>query len=327
MPPISPAHLTMILDRFGVRAADAKLLGHSQNQVYGCLIDGQPAVIRISVDRHRTAAQIEAELAWIEDLANQGVPICRPRPSIRGLLCEQIILDGKEYLAVRFDHAPGHRIAPEDINAALYRDLGRITAQLHTATIDRNGSAPYISARPHWHESRLLNEDVIRHTPPHAEPFRACVRQLIDDIRRVPIDPRQYGLLHADISFSNTFVQEGRLTIFDFDNCERGWIAQDFATVLYDSIYCKLVNRVPGELLGDRISQAWGSFRQGYATVREMPIVEPKFLRQFLILREAIIYVHYQRTLDRAKLTESQRIGIDEMRKNVEAGVTLAMPE
>ncbi|MDB6003107.1 MAG: hypothetical protein JWR15_94 [Prosthecobacter sp.] len=44
----------------------------------------------------------------------------------------------------------------------------------------------------------------------------------------------------------------------------------------------------------------------------------PLLLERFFLLREAVIYVHYHRTLDVPTLDHSFKAGLEVMRKNVE---------
>ncbi|AMV18481.1 phosphotransferase enzyme family protein [Planctomyces sp. SH-PL14] len=313
--------LTRLGRPFGFQADELRWIRSSQNHVYECGSPDDPAVLRVSSGRSRTLAEVEAELDWIENLARQDVPVCRARLSSEGQRCHVVSIDGKDYLVVCFDRAPGRAVEIADLTPEFHARLGEVTARLHAAVFDdRTAAADSTSARAPWHASRLLNGDIERYTAASVGGFRAAARSLV--ARLAPQVEHRLGLLHADISFSNVFVDDGRLTLFDFDNCEHGPIEQDFATILYDSIYCRLLNRVPADELAARIGERWDAFLAGYRGVRPHVEIDADLLRQFLILREAIIYTHYCRTVDLAAVRESFREGMDEMRRNVEAGAT-----
>lgn len=306
---------------FGFDADEMRWIFSSQNHVYECGPADDPAILRVSSGRGRTRAEVEAELDWIEDLARRGVPVCRARLSGESRRCHVVSIDGEEHLVACFEKAPGRAVEIADLTPELQARLGEVTARLHAAVFDDRTAGPDShSARAPWHASRLLNDDLERYTPESVDGFRAAVRSLVR--RLAPRVEHRLGLLHADISFSNVFVDDGRLILFDFDNCEHGAIEQDFATILYDSIYCRLIHRVPAEELPLHIGQRWSSFLAGYRGVRPHIEIDGDLLRQFLIVREAIIYTHYCRTVDLATVRESFREGMDEMRRNVEAGVT-----
>lgn len=313
--------LTRLGRPFGFEADDLRWIRSSQNHVYECGSPTGPAILRVSSGRGRTVAEVDAELDWIEDLARRGAPVCRARLSSEGQRCHAVSIDGEDHLVVCFDRAPGRAVEIADLTPELHARLGELTAQLHAAVFEnRVAGADSYSARAPWHASRLLHGDLERYTPESVGGFRAAVRSLV--ARLMPQVEHRLGLRHADISFSNVFVDDGRLTLFDFDNCEHGPIEQDFATILYDSLYCRLLNRVPADELPRRIGERWDAFLTGYRGVRPHVGIDADLLRQFLILREAIIYTHYCRTVDLAAVRESFREGMDEMRRNVEAGVT-----
>jgi Ser/Thr protein kinase RdoA (MazF antagonist) len=324
---IDPAVLATIFARYGADPASARLLGRSQNHVYACTIGGEPAVLRVCVGRHRTADEVGAELAWTRELAAHGLPVCNPRTSPAGRWCERFAPAGDaagggaaEHLVVRFDPVPGGPVPRDDCRPATFAALGRLTAALHAATFDAGVGRACATGRPHWHASRLLNED-LAFLPPADESagFRAALRSLVADLRAVPPAPDRYGLIHADVSFANVFADAaGGLHLFDFDNCERGWVEQDLATVAYDAIYTRLVTRTPAAEMDARVAAAWRSFRDGYQSVRPTRGLSAALLSDFLVLREAVIYVHYHRILDLAALPAAFRDGIAEMGQWVE---------
>lgn len=313
--------LTRLGRPFGFEADDLRWIRSSQNHVYECGPPTGPAILRVSSGRGRIVAEVEAELDWIEDLARRGVPVCRARLSSEGKRCHVVSIDGEDHLVACFEKAPGRAVEIADLTPELHARLGELTAGLHAAVFDdRTAEADFSSARAPWHASRLLNSDLDRYTAKSVDGFRAAVRSLV--ARLMPQVEHRLGLLHADISFSNVFVDGGGLILFDFDNCEHGPIEQDFATILYDSLYCRLLNRVPADELPCRIGERWDAFLTGYRGVRPHVEIDANLLRQFLVLREAIIYTHYCRTVDLATVRESFREGMDEMRRNVEAAVT-----
>jgi Ser/Thr protein kinase RdoA (MazF antagonist) len=313
---LTPAALQILCEPFGLAAERASFVARSQNDVYAF----GDLVLRISHGRGQTQSSVENELSWIEDLAARGLPVCRAHPSRSGRLCERVVLDGIEYLVTQFERAPGHKVTAADVTDDLYAVLGELTARLHAASFDIDPPAHTRFARPWWYESRLLIEDVARYTPPSDERFRATVHALVNDLKIDAGDPP--CLVHGDISFSNVFLDDGKLTLFDFDNCEVGTVVQDLATVFYDAIYCHLLNRIPSVELASTYRRRCRVFLAAYRSVRPLRTLPTERLQRFLILREAIIYTHYCRILDRATLRPSFKEGMDQMRSNVERGIT-----
>jgi amicoumacin kinase len=303
-----------VCDRFGI-VQPVKRIRVSQNEVFEVGLDGEDAsILRVSHGRSRTSDEIEAELDWIEDLAGRGITVCRARTSPSGRRCEHIRCGDADLLAVHFDRAPGRKVLRTDVTPALYATLGGLTAQMHAASFDHAAPQPH---RPAWHQSRLLTTDLDAHVQPNS-PFRLAVHRLVRELKSHPATQR---LVHSDISFGNTFLDGSRLWIFDFDNCEIAPIEHDLATVFYDGVLCHFLNKVPADQLASLVRTHWRAFLDGYRQIRNLQ-PDAAALRQFIVLREAVIYVHYLRTLDLKSLSEAARAGVDQMRKNVESGRT-----
>lgn len=317
---LDPLRLTAICERFGINPATLKWVSHSQNAVYEYLGPHDSAILRISYGRGRTQPQVEAELAWVRELAARGINVCLPRLSLNGQWCERVTVDAVEYLAVLFDHAPGRRIEQRDLDAAFYRSLGQLTAQLHTASFDDAPPEITLRERSRWYESRLITTDVERYGPPPSQNFQRAVTELIAGLR--PLVESQLSIIHGDLSLSNIHRDGDQLWLFDFDNCEVGSVLQDFAVILYDSIYCRLLHRVLESQLIERCHEHWSAFLLGYRSLRPMQQIPAEPLRMFLMLREAAIYIHYLRSLDPSTMSTAFRAGMEKMREHVEQRVT-----
>ncbi len=49
----------------------------------------------------------------------------------------------------------------------------------------------------------------------------------------LPQDSDSYGLVHSDFYFSNFFVDDSKITLFDFDDCCYAWFVYDIAMSLF----------------------------------------------------------------------------------------------
>lgn len=311
---LNDQQVRQVCARFGI-SQPIRSIRVSQNEVFEVGSEGGDlSILRVSLGRGRTLNEIEAELDWIEDLAARGIDVCRSRRSPAGRRCERIEDDDSTLLAVHFDRAPGRKVVRADVDRSLYSRLGVLTGKLHAASFDHSAGQP---SRPAWHQSRLLTTDLDSHAGSR-QTFRSAVRALVEELKEFP---GQQRLVHADISFGNTFLDGSKLWIFDFDNCETAPVEQDLATVLYDGTLCHFMNQVPDDQLSEIVREHWRAFLDGYRSVRKAQF-DIEALRKFAVLREAIIYVHYLRVLDFSVLSDATLEGIDRMRENVERGVT-----
>jgi len=314
IPMLNDQLVRQVCARFGI-GPQVRSIRVSQNEVFEVESEnGDASILRVSLGRGRTSDEVEAELDWIEDLAARGVDVCRPRKSLAGRRCERIEDGDATLLAVHFDRAPGRKIVRADVDRSLYAKLGVLTGKLHAASFDHSARQP---SRPAWHQSRLLTTDLDAHAG-SSEAFRSAVGKLVDELKAFPAPQR---LVHADISFGNTFLDGSRLWIFDFDNCETAPVEQDLATVLYDGTLGHFMNQAPPDQLSEIVREHWRAFLDGYRSVRDAKL-DIDALRKFVVLREAIIYVHYLRILDFSTLSDATLKGIDRMRENVERGTS-----
>lgn len=312
-------HLEMLARPYGLGPDDLEFVRSNQNHVYLGRREDRKCILRISTGRHRSSAQVQAELAWIKFLAAEGVRACRPIPALNGDLCLTVRCGDTDSIVTCFEHAPGRKIMPEDIAPPVYEKLGGMLAELHRHTLHLPAGQA-AQARPHWHQSRLLNEDVADLQGRLSPDFAESLKDLMQKLRELPEAAHSFGLIHADACLGNCFLDEDRLWIFDFDNCEHGHFAQDFATILYDSIYCRMLNQFADDGLNDRIAPLWAGLWKGYAaSAGPLRAIDALQLRHFFLLREAVIYIHYHRTLDVPALSESFKAGLEVMRSNVEA--------
>ncbi|MBN8418967.1 MAG: phosphotransferase [Verrucomicrobia bacterium] len=310
-------HLALLARPYGFAPGDFEFLRSSQNHVYLVRHDGAKSILRVSKGRHRTRQDVEAELAFVEFLAARGVNVCSPVPALDGEDCVALSLDGDDHVVTCFEHAPGRKITPEDIAPPVYEKLGEMLAELHRHALHLPADHA-AQARPHWQESRLLRQDMAELCGRLSPAFVERLTELMEKLRWLPVTPDSYGLVHADACLGNCFLDGDNLWIFDFDNCEHGHFAQDFATILYDSIYCRMLNQFADDGLNDRIAPLWAGLWRGYAKAGPLAAIDAFQLKHFFLLREAVIYIHYHRTLDLSAVPDSFKAGLEVMRKNVE---------
>jgi amicoumacin kinase len=321
---LSPALLNTAASSFGLRAEDLDFVSHSQNHVFRVRSGAGPAaILRISTGRYRTRAEITTELRWILHLVAQGIPACAPIPATTGDLCVEIEHQGGRCVVACFEGAPGRSVTPRYPDLAAhtvhYEALGGLLARMHLHTIPLTSGVSPAWPRKLWYESRFLREDLDSLGDRLSPRFRQSVANLVGELRRLPVTPAEYGLIHGDVSFSNCHFDGVAPWIFDFDNCEYGSFLQDIATVLYDSIYCKAMNRFADAGLADRMAPVFQAFLSGYRRERTLPELPRERLRQFFLLREAVIYGHYHRMLDLKNLPATFLEGLEVMRNNLES--------
>lgn len=233
-----------------VRAAAARwsgegkieLLDQVANYVYQFQSQGHWKILRISHHSHRSEEQISAELDWVNFLYDYRVPVARPCLSINQRFTEVFPVRDAYFTAVAFEFAPGQLIEnadPSEWSPNLFHSLGGILGKMHSATKAYHPQ-PLKEKCPHWYE-----DDLIRNKRQYLPPDQMAVADELDEIiaqfNQLPASREDYGLVHNDVNPTNFHVQQGRITLFDFDDCAYNWFINDIAVAmpLYSSMFTK----------------------------------------------------------------------------------------
>jgi Ser/Thr protein kinase RdoA (MazF antagonist) len=290
----TPAVVRQALSVFGL--TESRLLSDWHAETYGgARADGR-CVLRLSHAAHRTSAQIEAELAWMRELIALGIAAPAPLLSVRGHSVETIG-DDHSFTVVAFGLLRGHEISPDDWGPGLFEQWGRLVGRLHRLATQHRPA----HARPHWHESDFLN--IERYIPDAETAVKDQARALIARFRGQPTASPHYGLIHADVYQENMrLLPGGELELYDFDNCEYGWLVSDIAIALYAALW-----RVNDHALRpDFAARFLDAFLRGYEREYHLPSRELARLPDFLLLRDVLIYTVGCKQLDHANLTPLQ---------------------
>jgi len=204
------------------------------NLVYQYEREGQPRVLRISYNPERPADLIQAELHFINYLANGGVRVSVPMLSENGNLLEIIPAGEIPFIAVSFVQGRGMRVPDNGYHYRkgvtideYFQNWGQVLGQMHrlaktyqpvSAAVKRPDWFTWEGAKGFPYGDRL---------PVIKEKYD----QLIAELRGLPIDRDSYGLIHNDFNDGNFTVDYGNgdITVFDFDDCSYFWFIYDLA--------------------------------------------------------------------------------------------------
>ncbi len=238
--------VAMICER-DVLAAAARLFGTSQeclskfddyegcaNLVYRYERDGQPRVLRISYRPSRTVERIQAELHFINYLAEGGVRVSGPLLSENGNLVEVIHAAGIPFIAVSFVQGRGMRVPDNGYRyregvpiQEYFQNWGRVLGQMHRLAKAYRPMSETVK-RPEWHAWDYFTGFPAGERLPI---IREKYDQLVAELHALPGDVDCYGLIHFDFNDGNFTVDydNGDITVFDFDDCCYFWFMYDLA--------------------------------------------------------------------------------------------------
>jgi Ser/Thr protein kinase RdoA (MazF antagonist) len=275
---------------YGFNAADLNKLGSFESFVFEYQQAGQTYILKVIPLSHRQLGLVQGELEWINYLVEGGVSASPPVTSGTGS-CVEVVRAGnqddgdrEDYIIVVFEKAAGRIATAEDWNEKLFMAWGRTMGRMHALTKNFQPSHPSY-ARYKWYEDEDLKGK--QHIPPSQPIVLERYWALIKRIEALPIDRDSFGLVHEDMHHGNFFVNKGKITVFDFDDCQYHWFAADISIPLFYVMRNKRLNQATPEFA----THFFSCFLKGYNRENSL---DKKWLTRiplFHKLREMILYI------------------------------------
>lgn len=313
-------HATEGATSFGLSLEELTFIGGFQNFIYSYTHEGYKYILRFTPSTLRTQAGLKAELEWILYLAENGMSVSEPVPSAQGIYVERVLGKVVDFYATSFSHAPGRKIGyPECLgNPLLYEQCGRMTGQLHELT---KRYEP-LARRHSWERNEYLLR-AQKYIPPEHAPILLALDELKECLVSLPVTPDNFGLIHGDINVGNFSVDEtGEIILFDFDECQYSWYAEDIAIQLYYLLYVFGEDSKPERKV--QYEQFIEHFERGYTEDgRRLPDGWKDHLSLFLRLREIIVFVGMYRSWDLSQPNDWTRDFLQDSRMRIINGRSL----
>lgn len=270
----------VICNRFEIEQDQIKLLDGFENFIYEFQKNDKDYILRVTHSLHRTEELINAEVEWVNYLAEGGVPVSKAVHSPAGNLVERVDTEDTYFLAIAFEKAPGTHTRKEDRTDKTFKKLGGIIGKMHKLTKD---FVPSENKRAHWFDQDKNLKDFI---PQNQVNVRRKFDEIINFINDLPKHRDSYGLIHTDAHFGNMFIDNGKLTIFDFDDSAYKYFISDIAIVIFYGVMGK-----PKSYTREEYAKwIFQNFMKGYQQENELDLYWIKLLPTFLKLRELILY-------------------------------------
>lgn len=110
----------------------------------------------------------------------------------------------------------------------------------------------------------------------------------MDRLKHLDADINTYGLIHGDINVGNFLVDNGKLTLFDFDEAQYSWFVEDIAIQLYYLVYVYGDDSMEDRQL--QCQRFMEHFLKGYVKENSISENELKLIPLFLRLRDYCLY-------------------------------------
>ncbi len=219
-------------------ATTVRLLNVSENATY--LVedpDAGPSVLRVHRLGYHTEAEIASELAWMDALrAEAGVRTPRVLPAADGrrIVTAVDTASDEQRSCVRFEFLAGAE--PSDDSLPHFAELGEITARMHRHA--RNWVRPQWFTRFHWDHDTAFGrrprwgrwQDGIGLDHAGTQVLGRLDATLRARLAAFGTGPERYGLVHADTRLANLLVDEGAVSVIDFDDSGFSWFLYDVGT-------------------------------------------------------------------------------------------------
>ena len=288
----APYHdaLAQCIEHWGLVPESTELIRDGVNHVFGAETEaGDRVIVRIGDGSIREPGEVEGELIWLDHLIQHGCVVTIPIRSRNGEFLESIELDAGVFHVCCFKRFNGRQIDPSTDplwNDQLFWKLGREIGRIHR--VSDGFHLPAGQDRKPWYECNL--SQIPDPLPAGFDPqLRDPMQEFTDEMRRRPMKPRHYGLVHRDVHAGNILVENGEVQIIDFDLGCYGWRVMDFAVLLF-SQYLLPSLRVP-DASAERTGHVLASLVRGYREEYQIDREQFEMLDDILKLREIIFYV------------------------------------
>ena len=278
--------------RFGIQKNEIELLDGFESFIYQFKRAQQGEfILRVSHSGRRTPEMIAGEVDWINYLGSGGAQVAQSILSERGNLVEAIDDGfGEQFLATAFTKAQGNPPRETEWTPDFVEHYGGVIGRMHALTKDYEPSDPSWQ-RDAWDAPGNL--DMEKWLPASETVALQKFKDLKRHLDTLPKDRDSYGLIHQDAHGGNFFVHEGKITLFDFDDCVYGWFIYDIAMVLFYAAMFK-------QDISAYTASFMPYFLRGYSQENRLDPVWLVELPNFLKLREIDLYaiIHFSFDLE-----------------------------
>jgi len=266
-------------------ATTVRLLNVSENATY--LVedpDAGPSVLRVHRHGYHTEPAIASELAWMDALrAEAGVRTPRVLAATDGrrIVTAADQASGERRNCVRFEFLPGTEPVGDSVEH--FAELGELTARMHQHA--RRWARPAGFTRFHWDYDAAFGtqarwgrwQDGIGVGPAEREVLGRLDAALRARLAAFGTGPDRYGLIHADTRLANLLVDDGRVSVIDFDDSGFSWYLYDAGTSVS---FFEHEPHVP------ELMDAWLT---GYRRVAGLPAADEAEIWTFILFRRLLL--------------------------------------
>ena len=237
-----------IAREFNEGAIAVEYITTCRNIIYKAVCKDTHFVIRLTEQQVRTKEQIECELHFQEFLYKNGADVTHPLITAANERVIECVIGSKRYYASAFTFAEGlNWDERNDESHEMLYQIGRALGKVH-ALSKKYKAATY--RRRQWYEQQELAE-APELFEEYSNELYTSFMSFINQMKALETDQDRYGLTHGDYLMSNYMIDNGKVTIIDFDESEYSWFAMDLAICMR----CYLIGDEP-EKVSEKVERA-----------------------------------------------------------------------
>ncbi|MCM3638148.1 phosphotransferase [Sporosarcina luteola] len=286
------------------------------NEIFRCTAKQDVYFARIT--NYKSYEEQLEEVTYTNFLKKEGLAVSPTISSLNRNVVEKIILGSKEALTVLYKAAPGIHLPRDQWNADVLKEFGRQIGRLHRFSKKFEEIHP-VKHIKNWYE----NEEYAFHKyiPEGESAIRDIAQDVLSTIKALPQNRSNYGLLHGDLWLENVLVDEGsKLSMVDFQDCEKNFYIFDLAVPIYSAIEYSFVG---GGNIVDYGRDVAKAVIDGYQEENDLPAEMLEHLPLFIKLKEVFEYSMMHMYWNKEKLTEEQIRIMNHYRMRIERNQSL----
>ncbi len=233
---------------------------------------------------------LEERFRFSRFMGENGARIVFPQYSPQGRLYEMAALGEHVWVAYSMEIIPGKVVSRETWDSDFFHAWGALVGRLHRlagqypswlSSVNPQTGAEQLTWQQEWDFFDQLCKD---------DEVRAEWQQIRRKLEDLPRDRGSFGFIHNDPHIFNLQVDNGQITLLDFDVASHFWFAADIATACQHILFSQSGGMEgplhhPGALFG-----FLESFLQGYRTEHNLASFWLDTLDLFIAYRRILLY-------------------------------------
>ena len=276
-----------MLARWGNDIDDVHFFRSSANFLFSFQMSNKPYFLRFNHESERTVEAIEQELAFVEHLAERGLSVAKPIPSLNDNLVESVPSTLGTFHVAVFEALEGKQYDLDELSSEQLSEWGRTLGELH----EISNTFPVVE-RPAW-QTQL---DWINNYLPQEEKVALDVaKKLEQTFASLPVSEDTYGFIHFDFELDNIVWKGDKAKALDFDDCAYCWFVADIAFALRD-----LFDDHPEKV--DLNHASLKTFAEGYRSVKPLTDNDLALIPLFLCFHNLLMFAKLLRSRENLAL-------------------------